>query len=258
MRALPRLRVVAYGRTDVGLVRNGNEDSFAVHHDLRLYMVADGMGGAAAGEVASWMAIDCVREAFADPDATWPPGERPADADGSVLVAGIQRANAQILNLARREADKRGMATTFAGLLVCDDRVFIAHVGDSRVYRLRGQRIDLLTEDHSLLNALIKAGRLDPADAETFPHKNIITRAVGFEEALTVETRVDVPESGDVYLVCSDGLHGVIDDDRIASVLIEEEDVRGAVRRLLDLANERGGPDNITAVAVRVVAAEPR
>ncbi len=251
-----RLRIEAFGNTDVGLVREGNEDSFAVLHQLGLYMVADGMGGAAAGEVASKIAIECVREAFEDPDVTWPAvaGERAQGMDASVLVAGIHRANVRIRNLAGRDSSKKGMGTTFAGLLALDDRLVIAHVGDSRVYRLRNRRLDLLTEDHSLLNACIQAGVWDPDSTEPFPRRNAITRAVGLEDDLEVDTRIDAPWPGDIYLICSDGLHGMLNDSQIADVLLREHDLTLAVGRLIEEANDLGGHDNITAVLVGVTA----
>ena len=251
----PRIRVDAFGNTDIGQVRDGNEDSFAVLPHLGLFMVADGIGGARAGEVASRMALDCVREAFENVDMTWPaeagtrPEQRP---NASSLIAGIHRANSHILSISRRYADKAGMGTTFAGLLVLDDRLVIAHVGDSRVYRLRGRRFDLLTEDHSLLNAWVHAGVWNPEDSATFPHPNVITRAIGLEDQLEVDTRLEAPQVGDVYLICSDGLHGMLDHRELASVLLQYEDLTLAVERLIELANDRGGLDNITAVLVRI------
>ena len=168
-----RIQVEAFGNTDVGLMREGNEDSFAVLHHIGLFMVADGMGGAAAGEVASRMVLDCVREAFDNTEMTWPAGlgSRPSAEvpNASVLIAGIQRANSHILSISRRYKDKQGMGTTFAGLLALDDRLVIAHVGDTRVYRLRGRRFELLTEDHSLLNVCIRAGMWSPGKAAEFP-----------------------------------------------------------------------------------------
>jgi protein phosphatase len=248
-----RLPVEAFGNSDIGLVREGNEDSFAVLHDLGLFMVADGVGGAAAGEVASRLAVDCVREAFQNTDMTWPAASGPPHAgrpDASLLVAGLQRANSHILNIARRYPDKQGMGTTFAGLLVLRDRVVIAHVGDSRVYRLRGRRLDLLTEDHSLLNEFIRRGMWNPDEADAFPHPNMITRAVGTDETLEVDTRVDAPQPGDLYLICSDGLTGMVDDRQLVSVLLSHGDLAVAVARLIDLANDNGGHDNITALLV--------
>jgi protein phosphatase len=169
-----------------------------------------------------------------------------------LLVAGVQRANSHIAGISRRHRDMRGMGTTFVGLLVVEDRLVIAHVGDSRVYRLRGQELDLLTEDHSLLNDLIRRGMWDPAEVDVFPHRNVITRAVGTDDELEVDTRIEVPQPGDVYLLCSDGLHGIVDHQQIASVLLTHQDLTLAAVRLIDLAYDHGGPDNVTVVILRV------
>jgi protein phosphatase len=147
----PRMRVEVVGLTDAGLERSANEDNFSVLHDLGLFMVADGMGGHAAGEVASRLALDCIRSTFEDSDLTWPLSRATPSAE--LLAASIQRAHSAIARISLRDSTKRGMGTTFAGLLALDNRLVIAHVGDSRVYRLRGGRLDLLTEDHSLLSA---------------------------------------------------------------------------------------------------------
>jgi serine/threonine protein phosphatase PrpC len=256
----PRVQVEAFGHSHIGLLREGNEDCFAVLAHLGLYMVADGMGGAAAGEVASRMVLDSVQEAFENVEMTWPAaaGEstdrKPSTA---LLIAGIQRAHSLIGSLSRHHADMQGMGTTFAGILVVDDGLVIAHIGDSRVYRLRGQRLDLLTEDHSMLNEYIRRGLWNPAEADLFPARNVITRAVGVDN-LDVDTRLEVPEPGDVYLICSDGLHGMVDEREITSVLLKHEDLTLAASRLIDLANDYGGHDNITTVLVRVTAAGAR
>jgi len=252
-----RFGVEAFGNTHRGLVRPGNEDSFAVLHHLGLFVVADGMGGHAAGEVASRLTVDCVREAV---EATRPSGrERPGRAPNThLLVAGIQRAHGRIAEIARRDATKKGMGTTVAGLLVVEDRVLIAHVGDSRVYRLRGRQLVQLTEDHSLLNAFIQAGRWDPSKADAFPQPHVITRAVGVidpDEDFQVDSRLDAPLPGDVYLICSDGLTNMLDHTSLASILLKYPDVTQATTRLIEAANERGGTDNITAVLVRWVGA---
>jgi len=252
-----QLRVEAVGLTDVGLVRSANEDNLSVLHHLHLFMVADGMGGAAAGEVASKMALDTIRATFEDSDLTWPlSGATPS---AELLTAGIRRAHSTIVGISLCEEDKRGMGTTFAGLLALDNRVLIAHVGDSRVYRLRGRKLDLLTEDHSLLNHCIRTGRWNPDEADLFPWPNAVTQAVGALDdhdaplQLEVEVRDDVPEPGDIYLLCSDGLHGMVDDQQIAHLLLKHDDITQAAARLIELANDQGGNDNITVVLVRVV-----
>ncbi len=254
------LPVEAFGATDVGQAREVNEDSFTVLPRVGLYMVADGMGGHEAGDVASKMVIACVSEAFEDEDTTWPFGasDTPCRARSDELLrAALLRANGRVRGAARRAGQKKGMGSTFAGILVLEDRLVIAHVGDSRVYRLRGHQFDLLTEDHSLLNGLIAQGRWDPAEADVFPYPNVITRAVGSEDELEVDTRTDVAQPGDVYLICSDGLHGMVKPRDIAGIMLRHPDLTQAVARLIELANDNGGDDNITAVLVRVCKAAP-
>jgi serine/threonine protein phosphatase PrpC len=251
----------AFGLTDVGWCRPANEDDFAVLPELGLFMLADGMGGAACGDVASKMAIDSVREMFEGVDKSWPSVDTtwPAAAtppshrlpSAQLLIAGIQRANGLILDAARRDPAKNGMGTTFAGILAVGGRIVIAHVGDSRVYRLRGRELSQMTEDHSLLNDLIRAGRWDPEEAESFPYRNVITRALGAEEALDVDTRIDAPQAGDVYLLCSDGLSEMVRHAGLASILLKYSDLTHAAARLIEAANAHGGVDNITAVLVR-------
>lgn len=252
----PASRVAAFGDTHVGRVRQANEDSFLVAPDLGLFAVADGMGGAAAGAEASTLAIAHVREMFEQGDATWPwaagqdvcrtPGPR-------LLMAGVHLANARIFTASQRDAEKRGMGTTFAGILTLQDRVVVAHVGDSRVYRLRGRQLDLLTEDHSLLNACIRAGTWSPDDADHFPSPHAITRAVGIDAEVEVDIRLDASAPQDVYLICSDGLHGMLDRRELASILRRHAEPQEAVERLIERANELGGGDNVTAVVARIV-----
>jgi serine/threonine protein phosphatase PrpC len=269
--AVPRdLIFEASGRTHPGMVRETNEDSFAILESRGLFLVADGMGGRAAGEVASRMAIDTVRDFFADPDSTWPVavGVGPPTMRGSearyvdqglpLLVAGIQLANGRIFAAARRDREKRGMGTTFAAALARDGFVAIAHVGDSRVYRMRDHRLELLTRDHSLLNECIRLGHILPEQASTFPLQHVITRALGTDEAVEVETRIDTVESGDVMLLCSDGLSGPVAPHEIASILEDDVDTGESTTRLIQRANENGGPDNVTCIVVRFRAAPQR
>jgi protein phosphatase len=234
-----------------------NEDSFAIVREHGLFMVADGVGGTNAGDVASRMTIDCVRSAF-ESDMTWPSvaGEECRTPGASLLNAALQRANTRVHGLGQCELDKADMASTFAGLLVVEARVVIAHVGDSRVYRLRDGQISQLTEDHSLLNACVRAGSWDPSRAAEFPRKEVITHAVGFEATLKVETRLDAPMFGDVYLICSDGLTGMLPDEEIQSILLKYPDLTRATAELITRANDRGGYDNITVVLVRWLRAE--
>ena len=221
---------------------------------LGLFMVTDGMGGHAGGEVASRMAIDSVREVLEDPDATWPLGlAAPCRFPGpTVLVAGVELANARIFADAARDLARRGMGTTFVGALAWEDRMVIAHVGDSRAYRLRGRRLDVITEDHSLVNEHVRAGLLTRELAHSSPFRNIITRSVGTHANVEVDTLIDRTRPGDVYLLCSDGLSGLIEHEELTAILLEHRDLCRTVGHLVERANELGGTDNITAVLVRV------
>jgi protein phosphatase len=257
----PHLVVEAAGCTHAGMIRDSNEDSFTIAEPLGLFLIADGMGGRAAGEVASKMAVDIVRGFFDDPDSTWPVAiGPPTERGGSVryvdqalplLVAGIQLANGRIFAAARRDREKRGMGTTFAAALARDGYVAIAHVGDSRVYRYRKKRLDLLTRDHSLLNECLRLGHILPEDAAAFPLQHVITRALGTEESVEVETRIDEVARGDVLLLCSDGLSGTVEPAEIAQILDNHRDLGDAAARLITRANEHGGPDNVTCILVR-------
>ena len=252
-------RLDAFGLTDVGRARKKNQDCYAVLPHLRSYMVADGMGGVAGGEIASRMALESIREMLEDSETTWPGGYSHARRSSRVesFVAGVQLANARIYARGCREPALRGMGTTFAGILFSDDHAVIAHVGDSRVYRLRGQRLELLTEDHSFLNDQIRAGLVAPEDAHAFPFKNIISRSVGPHAAVDVDTCVEHVQPGDIYLLCSDGLCGVIDHDELTAMLVKQPELCLAAGAMIDRTNDLGGPDNITVVLVRVGEAAP-
>lgn len=253
-RAVQQPLFEAFGLSDVGRVREHNEDCFAVLPHLGLFLVADGMGGHAGGEIASRMAVDSVREVLEDPDATWPLGQAaPCRFPGpTVLVAGIELANARIFTDSAREPTRRGMGTTFVGALAWGDRMVIAHVGDSRAYRLRGRRLDAITEDHSLVNEHVRAGLLTREQARSSPFQNVITRSVGTHANVDVDTLIDRTRPGDVYLLCSDGLSGLIEHEELTAILLEHHDLCRTVGHLLERANELGGTDNITAVLVRV------
>jgi protein phosphatase len=246
--------LTAFGESDVGMHRDSNEDSFGVLPSAGLFMVADGMGGTAAGEVASRLVVHEVRNAVDDGDTTWWPETSVTGPDSAPrrFMSGIHRGNRRILTLASRDRRKRGMGTTFAGLLVLPRSAMIAHVGDSRVYRLRSGKLGLLTHDHTLVNELIDRGFLNPEDAATSPRRHVLTRAVGVLETVEVDARIVDTRPGDVFLICSDGLHGELSDEEIAAVLTTHADPEFAVLRLIQLANQKGGRDNVTAVVVRI------
>ncbi|MGF1466054.1 MAG: Stp1/IreP family PP2C-type Ser/Thr phosphatase [Sandaracinaceae bacterium] len=236
--------------------RTHNEDAFEVIDEERLYLVADGMGGHASGEVASHMAIETLRDFFkatsADPEATWPyKMDKSRGYEENRLVTGIKLANRRIHQSAQEEPRLRGMGTTIVASLVIDDGVLIAHVGDSRVYRIRDGRMEQLTDDHSLLNDYIKMKRLTEEEIANFPHKNVIVRALGMKDTVKVDTRLDPPMPGDIYVLCSDGLCGPVSDDEILEISTSSNDLKQSVARLIERANQNGGPDNVTVVLAK-------
>jgi protein phosphatase len=250
----PPFDLLAYGATDIGLVRQTNEDAFAVARHLGLFMVADGMGGAAAGEVASRMAIEHVQRAVEDGETTWPTDSSLGSPESGPrrFISGIHRANRQIHRRAGQDWRRRGMGTTFVGLLVLSRSAVVAHVGDSRLYRLRDGELKLMTRDHSLANHLVDRGFIQPEEAATHPRRNVLTRAVGTHDMVEVDTRILDVRPGDAFLLCSDGLHGELSDEEIAAALSEPSRPAGTVDRLLDLALAKGGGDNVTALLVRL------
>ncbi len=250
------LRVEVAGETNVGMKRTHNEDNFSIIEESGLYIVADGMGGHASGEIASKMAVDAVREFFAltanDPERTWPyKMDRSKGYEENRLVTAIKLANLRIFESAQHDTRQRGMGTTIVALFAVEDGVYLAHVGDSRVYRMRDDRLEQLTEDHSLLNDYIKMKRLTPEEIANFPHKNVIVRALGMKDTVKVDTRLEQPRVGDVYLLCSDGLSGPITDSDMLDILGGTRDLKMAASRLIAKANQNGGPDNVTVVLAR-------
>jgi serine/threonine protein phosphatase PrpC len=251
-----QFRIEVAGETNVGRKRNHNEDNFAILADYGLFVVADGMGGHASGEVASKMAIDAMQEFFAatqdDPERTWPyKMDRTKGYEENRLITGIKLANLRIYETAQREAKKRGMGTTFVSLFTANDGIYVAHVGDSRAYRFRNGKLEMLTEDHSLLNDYIKMKRLTEEEIANFPHKNVIVRALGMKDTVKVDTRFEAPQLNDTYLLCSDGLSGPVSDPEMQQILATHPDLKTACSKLIEQANAAGGPDNITCVLVR-------
>jgi protein phosphatase len=231
-------------RSDTGRQRTANEDSY--YAGPPLFAVADGMGGAQAGEVASKTAAELFEAAERQPD----------EAAEVFLRRIIKEANARIHTLAQDDSTRSGMGTTLTALLVDGDDVVIGHVGDSRAYVMRDGGLRMLTSDHSLVEELRRQGRISDEQAEDHPQRSIITRALGPEADVEVDTFSFSARPDDVFLLCSDGLTTMVKDDGIAAVLGEAEDLDEAVGRLVQAANEAGGRDNITAVAVRVGDAE--
>ncbi len=251
------MRAIASGLTDVGLQRDHNEDSYAVLSEYDLFIVADGMGGHRAGDVASRLATDAIAEFFrstAQEDATWPfHFDTSLSEDENRLVTGIRVANRRIFERSIRSRDCAGMGTTVVGALYSrkKNRLFIGHVGDSRAYRVRGRQIQQLTRDHSLINDyLLAMPELTEEQRAELP-KNVITRALGMQDSVAVDLVSDEPQLGDVYLLCSDGLSGMLSDDQILDVVEGTTETNEICRRLIQQANEHGGEDNITALVIR-------
>jgi PPM family protein phosphatase len=254
---LDSLRVRFAGDTHIGMTRNHNEDALHLPVDERLTIVADGMGGHASGEVASKMAVDTVVEYFKETAEeqvlTWPfKVDRQGGADVMRLVTAIKLANVKIHETAQRDPACKGMGTTIVSALFRDDGIIIGHVGDSRVYRVREGLINQLTEDHSLINDYIKMKRMTVEEAATWPHKNVIVRALGMKESVQVDVHTEQPKLGDCYLLCSDGLSGMITDETIREIVLDAKDLDRAAEQLISAANNAGGKDNVTVVLARI------
>jgi len=252
------MRSIAAGISDVGLQRDHNEDSFAILKDQRLFIVADGMGGHRAGDVASRLATESIVDFFraaAVEGYTWPfPFDTRLSDEENRLLCGIRIANRQIIERSTRSRECQGMGTTVVGALfsASKNKMYIGHVGDSRAYRVRHGQIQQMTRDHSLVNDyLLAMPELTEEQRSELP-KNVITRALGMQEQVAVDIQADDAQPGDCYVLCSDGLSGMVDDREILDVVSTTPDLDAACRRLVALANEHGGEDNITALIVRV------
>ena len=257
---LDGMRVRFAGATDVGRKRDHNEDSIFLPADSRLAIVADGMGGHAAGEVASQLAVETVVEYYKKTSdlqpLTWPyKVDRGMHADINRMVTAVMLANTMINEKAAEDAGARGMGTTLVAMCFLDDTVIFGHVGDSRAYRLREGDMQQLTEDHSLINDYIKMKRVTAEEAETWPHKNVIVRALGMKETVQVDVVTETPRLGDCFMLCSDGLSGMLTDDQMAHIIRSQTDLDRAVEKLIESANEEGGVDNITVVLARIESA---
>lgn len=252
------MRAIAVGASDVGLQREHNEDSFVVLKEYDLYVVADGMGGHRAGDVASKLATETISEFFkstANDDVTWPfHFDTNLSEEENRLLTGIRVANRQIFERSSRSREYHGMGTTVVGAMFSPrkGRMYIGHVGDSRCYRVRDGVIHQLTRDHSLINDyLLAMPDLTEEQRSELP-KNVITRALGMQDQVVVDLQHDDPRPGDVYVLCSDGLSGMVTDDEILKVVNSTADIREACNKLIARANEHGGEDNVTAVLIKI------
>jgi protein phosphatase len=243
--------------TDVGRKRKGNEDSLFMNPEERLFVVADGMGGHAAGEVASKIAVDSINEFVTltggNEEITWPFGlDETISYDGNRLKTAIRHANRRVLEATREKTEYEGMATTVAAVLVDGDLANLGHVGDSRIYLWSEDEFRQLTSDHSWVNEQIQSGVISSEQARSHPLRNVVTRALGGKPELNVDMQVRKMQPGEMLLICSDGLTTMVPDEDIKRLLDEARgDVDRAARALVEEANSRGGEDNITVVLLK-------
>ena len=249
------MKVHAAGRTDVGLVRQNNEDSYYMDESIGLYVVADGMGGHASGEVASRMTVDIMRDYFKGMDKGKPVQIGPYDRELSdvtnCLASSIRLANMAVYEAGKGNPELRGMGTTVAAVQIDGRRLSIAHVGDSRVYLIRARNIEQLTDDHSIVYEQMQRDLITREQAAKSELRNILTRALGTTDDVEVELAEMTLVPDDILLLCSDGLTGMVDDDELLSVATAITDPVMACKRLIAMANANGGKDNITVVIAR-------
>lgn len=248
------MKVSSWGMSDTGRARERNEDSYLINAPLGLYLVADGMGGHAGGEVASRLTVEVIERELLAARESAPElfvDEAPNGAVRRLLEEAVKEASREVFERSATEPLLHGMGTTLTGLLVQGSTGWIAHVGDSRIYRIRDGEIDLLTEDHSLVQEQMKAGILTPEEARHSHLRNIITRSVGFEPTVPVDVLQEELREGDLFVICSDGLSNLVDDEEILE-FAGTEPAASLPDTLIALANARGGDDNITAIVIAV------
>lgn len=248
------LTTVSCGISDIGLKRKHNEDAFLCDDVLGLWVVADGMGGHAAGEIASHEAIDTifgmVKRGRTAIDLSGEYSDEKARAATRLIEGAVQAATYMVFAMAELDKGKSGMGTTISAMIRFAEHAVVAQVGDSRIYRVQGTSVSQLTEDHTLIAWQLKQGLITEDEAKHSRHKNVITRAVGNRDYVQVDTFTFPLELGDQYLLCSDGLHGYLREDEIPQLAAPGG--KAAVQGFIDLANSRGGRDNITAILVEV------
>jgi PPM family protein phosphatase len=257
-----RSKMRAVGVTDTGRVREHNEDMIQYDTDIGLYVLADGMGGYNAGEVASGIAVktivNLVREALARETLDQPDRETGLNRPSIILRDAIQRANKIIYQTSKTQPQCEGMGTTIVCCLFYDNRITMAHVGDSRLYRLRSDRFEQLTMDHSLLQELVDRGFYSPEEAQRATNKNYVTRALGVEPNVDVEIHEEVASKGDFYLLCSDGLSDMVEDEDIhLTINTFSANLDTVAKQLIQLTNDNGGRDNVSVLITHVVDSFP-
>lgn len=247
----------SYGATDVGLRRKLNEDSFFLDDELGLFVVADGMGGHNAGEIASRLAVETVanfvQRSREEDEITWPHGVDPKlSLNANRLLTAVMLANKRVWKEADNRQDYTGMGTTIVAALADEQSVTFVSAGDSRAYRLRDNGFEQMTVDDSWVQAAVDEGVLLPGEADSHPMKNIITKAIGAKERIDLAVEEFPLREGDLFLLCSDGLHGMLSEEQLAELVRGSNgSLEGLVHELIDAANGSGGKDNVTAIALR-------
>lgn len=248
------MQIIASGITDIGRKRDRNEDAFLINDELRLYVVADGMGGHAGGEYASALAVNTVEEIVSGMELPTDVSDQevdPVEVIKSRLAEAVKLAGVRIFDWAAEHPEYRGMGTTVVVVLIHASNIYLAHVGDSRIYAVREREIQQVTEDHSLVAQSIREGLLTEEQARFHRMRNVITRALGFDRKVEVDVTVRAALRGDLLVLCSDGLSGKVDDHEIRDAVLDA-DPQDAARYLVGLACARGGEDNISTIVVRV------
>ncbi|MGA7991651.1 MAG: Stp1/IreP family PP2C-type Ser/Thr phosphatase [Thermoanaerobaculia bacterium] len=249
--------VSAFGLTDVGRKRRHNEDAYLIDEERGLFVVADGMGGHAAGEVASRITVESIQEYIAatgeEAESSWPFGfNSRVSLEGNRLTTAVEKANDKVMRAVQNRPELKGMGTTVVAALFDADRATLVHVGDSRAYLFRDGELRRLTDDHSWVQEQVNAGILSEDEAKSHPLKNVVTRALGGAAHVSVDL-IEVPvRTGDRYLLCSDGLTGMLADEEIFEHFKPGGSLESTARALVEVANVRGGVDNITAILVEV------
>jgi protein phosphatase len=254
--------IAAFGITDVGRKRRHNEDAYLIDEERGLFVVADGMGGHAAGEVASRITVESIQEYIAateeEHESSWPFGfNSRVSLEGNRLTTAVEKANEKVMRAVQNRPELKGMGTTVVAALFDGERATLVHVGDSRAYLFRDGELRRLTDDHSWVQEQVNAGILSEDEAKSHPLKNVVTRALGGAAHVSVDL-IEVPvRAGDRYLLCSDGLTGMLPDEELYEHFRAAGPLDTTVRSLIEVANTRGGVDNITAILVEVKDSGP-
>lgn len=246
-----KMKIVAGGHTDAGMKRPKNEDSFAVEGEVGVFVVADGVGGSACGEVASKMAVDIIGDYFRGAASKAALTADGSSARGEITTA-VKQANGQIYNAAKDNPKLSGMATTVVAAALTADRLTIAHAGDSRLYLIRGNTIEQLTDDHSLVAEQIRKGMMTKEEAHEVGMRNVITQSLGFSQDIDVDVEEMTVYDGDALLLCSDGLYTMVPETAILHTVRSSDDPKHVCERLVYLANKKGGRDNITVIVAYI------